>query len=1056
MAATDTLDFLQQQVEAADALESIESIEPMEIMPSDLFEGDALDGDTTGLLSDQVLDTAIDADEVAVASDLQSSERVTAAASAGFDSDISISGRVLHDVNGDGSVDENIGLAGVEVRLYRDLQSGVGEGVLDGLDNLAFGFVTETTDINGDYEFTDVGIGETFFVVVNSRDLANNIELNAGYTADDVWGVQTYAAEGALFDRGNGQEVHDGGAFYGGYNAEQSDLPGLEHIIRRSVTTEDQSNVDFGFSFNVVTNTLAGGFEDHDPDTARTVQGSLRQFIRNANAIAGDNEMRFVPVVDASYTSTTGDIWQIEVEHALPTIFDSGTSINGLTYQTDGTLFATPESDVVPDGSVNGVGVDDSLLGPEFFPSLALSGLPNTANAGLIGQAEFFEVSNIAIVNFSSGIVIGEDASHAFIHDNFIGVHADGSQSTVAQTFGIVANNADDGKVFDNYIVNSRNTGILVSGSLDTGDQAENWIIENNYVLNKNFTGNNTSDGIGLSGGTDGAQVLNNRIENSVEFGIDLWNNRGSVTIAGNTVTDSGTIRAEDGKLVGGGIGLTSAGNVVRDNELIDNTAAGILVRGTADVFENRIQSATSNLISENYFENNATLDIDIIRPQDLPLGDSGALDIAAGDGMNANDGLLDADTGSNGIDHPVLTEVSLQNGVLTIEGSYLNLINDAQIELYLLGDNGSKRYFATINVADQTSNNPATGEFTAELAEPAGGWPSEFEVGSQVAAIIIDGSTSDTSEFSLATSVTLGNLPAFFDTPESTFEIVENTNFVENLDSTDPEGEDTTYSIVGGSDADLFNVRSDNGILRFKTAPDFENPADADANNDYSVIVRAQDPEGNGTDREFTVTVIDFEEIAEISMTEYSQLENQADDLRVNGIASDNGTFFYDFDTTGDAAFFDFVTDSNGQGTGEFSFVNAPDFENPIDENGDGIYSFTVTAFSTTGFEVTETINVTVTDSTQDNIAEIEETGFVQNENEIVVHQILPTANDNSEFNSFVFTGGSLDSFNVNETTGEFSLKEVPDFENPTDGSGDNVYSITVTATSETGYSVT
>ena len=129
--------------------------------------------------------------------------------------------------------------------------------------------------------------------------------------------------------------------------------------------------------------------------------------------------------------------------------------------------------------------------------------------------------------------------------------------------------------------------------------------------------------------------------------------------------------------------------------------------------------------------------------------------------------------------------------------------------------------HFETIRVADQTSYDPGTGEFSAELVEPVGGWPVGFAVGAEVVAIVIDGSTSDTSEFGLATTVTATNQPAVFDTPYADFNIDENTTFVEDLDSTDPEGGQTTYSIVGGADAALFTIRVDLGILTFATAPD-------------------------------------------------------------------------------------------------------------------------------------------------------------------------------------------------------------------------------------------
>ena len=51
------------------------------------------------------------------------------------------------------------------------------------------------------------------------------------------------------------------------------------------------------------------------------------------------------------------------------------------------------------------------------------------------------------------------------------------------------------------------------------------------------------------------------------------------------------------------------------------------------------------------------------------------------------------------------------------------------------------------------------------------------------------------------------------------------------------------TYSIDGGADAAKFNINATTGVVSFKTAPDFENPGDADHNNIYEVTVKATDP---------------------------------------------------------------------------------------------------------------------------------------------------------------------------------------------------------------------
>ncbi|WP_264423407.1 cadherin repeat domain-containing protein [Novosphingobium sp. KCTC 2891] len=54
--------------------------------------------------------------------------------------------------------------------------------------------------------------------------------------------------------------------------------------------------------------------------------------------------------------------------------------------------------------------------------------------------------------------------------------------------------------------------------------------------------------------------------------------------------------------------------------------------------------------------------------------------------------------------------------------------------------------------------------------------------------------------------------------------------------------GTKLTYFIGGGADGDLFTINSVTGQLSFKSAPVFEAPGDAGANNIYDVIVSASD----------------------------------------------------------------------------------------------------------------------------------------------------------------------------------------------------------------------
>ena len=104
-------------------------------------------------------------------------------------------------------------------------------------------------------------------------------------------------------------------------------------------------------------------------------------------------------------------------------------------------------------------------------------------------------------------------------------------------------------------------------------------------------------------------------------------------------------------------------------------------------------------------------------------------------------------------------------------------------------------------------------------------------------------------------------------------FSVAENQTTVGTVAATDPDTQDdiTGYAITGGVDQALFEIDSSSGLLTFKTAPDYENPADVastnpanDAgNNEYIVEVTATSGTGDRARtyaETFIVTVTDLD----------------------------------------------------------------------------------------------------------------------------------------------------------------------------------------------------
>ena len=94
--------------------------------------------------------------------------------------------------------------------------------------------------------------------------------------------------------------------------------------------------------------------------------------------------------------------------------------------------------------------------------------------------------------------------------------------------------------------------------------------------------------------------------------------------------------------------------------------------------------------------------------------------------------------------------------------------------------------------------------------------------------------------------------------TSSSTPSVPENSTAVLTVTAMDIDlpTQSVTFSIAGGVDATLFTIDPSTGVLSFLTAPDFDQPSDANADNIYNVQVTADDGSGHTTPQDLSVTV--------------------------------------------------------------------------------------------------------------------------------------------------------------------------------------------------------
>ena len=90
-------------------------------------------------------------------------------------------------------------------------------------------------------------------------------------------------------------------------------------------------------------------------------------------------------------------------------------------------------------------------------------------------------------------------------------------------------------------------------------------------------------------------------------------------------------------------------------------------------------------------------------------------------------------------------------------------------------------------------------------------------------------------------------------------------TEVVSRFSTTDPEGTVTLTLSLSGEDSEAFTIEED-GALRFRVSPDFENPTDANEDNIYLVTVEASDGHSAGA-LDSSIEITDAEEQGQLSL---------------------------------------------------------------------------------------------------------------------------------------------------------------------------------------------
>jgi len=204
---------------------------------------------------------------------------------------------------------------------------------------------------------------------------------------------------------------------------------------------------------------------------------------------------------------------------------------------------------------------------------------------------------------------------------------------------------------------------------------------------------------------------------------------------------------------------------------------------------------------------------------------------------------------------------------------------------------------------------------------------------------------------------------------------INENNRFVTDIQTRDNRSSESngrlSYKIIGGADARLFYIDRHSGKVFFKHAPDFENPLDHGHNNQYEVAVKVIDGAGY-TDTQ--LLKINVKDVQAVDPRPQIVSNGGGDTAHIN--INENSTFVTDLQTTDNIS-----TEANGrlsyfisggvdksffnidQKTGEVKFNFAPDFEKPLDSDGDNTYEISVKVVDGAGYTDTQLLKVKIQD---------------------------------------------------------------------------------------------
>ncbi len=232
-------------------------------------------------------------------------------------------------------------------------------------------------------------------------------------------------------------------------------------------------------------------------------------------------------------------------------------------------------------------------------------------------------------------------------------------------------------------------------------------------------------------------------------------------------------------------------------------------------------------------------------------------------------------------------------------------------------------------------------------------------------------------------------------------------------------------FALVG-VDANRFNINAKTGEIRFKQSPDYE------IKRSYNITVIATDAATNVSRKTITISINPLNDETPIFTSDVFAVEENNITVGTFSITDADidvaQTFTYSIVGGVDKNLFSISNNI-------LSFKNAPDFDNPIDQNLDNKYLVDINVSDGINSSVkTFTISVTPSNDNAPVITSSSSASFDENANGTVLDMSHSDADDSKPGMVQYFTyslGGTDESyFNINPSTGVITFKSSPDYE--------------------------